>query len=93
MLKQNRNTDYREDLGKYYAEKGNLRLKYTALASIGVSIILMLVMAFWHAQISASMMQLMRGCSGLFALVFVVLITILVYRVNVSYFNDRRSRK
>ena len=92
MLKQNRNTDHRNDLEKYYAEKGNRRLKYAALASIAVSIILMLIMAFFHEHISDMMMQFMRGCSGLFALVFVALVTILVYRVNVSYFNDRRNR-
>lgn len=30
----------------------------------------------------------MRGCAGLFALIFVVLVAIIVYRVNVSYFYD-----
>ncbi len=31
----------------------------------------------------------MRGCAGLFALIFVVLVAIIVYRVNISYFNDK----
>ena len=35
----------------------------------------------------------MRGCAGLFALIFVVLVAIVVYRVNVSYFNDKLRSK
>lgn len=35
---------------------------------------------------------LMRGCSGLFALVFVVLVGILVFRVNNSYFKDKANK-
>lgn len=34
-------------------------------------------------------MLFMRGCAGIFAIIFVVLVAILVYRVNVSYFKDK----
>lgn len=36
---------------------------------------------------------LMRGCAGLFALIFVVLAGILIYRVNASYFVDKANPK
>lgn len=36
------------ELNKYYLEKTNIRLKYAALISIALSIILMLVLAFEH---------------------------------------------
>ena len=35
----------------------------------------------------------MRGCAGLFALIFVVLVAIIEYRVNISYFNDKLRSK
>lgn len=83
----------RKEQEKYYREKSNLLLKYAALSSIGISIILLLIMAFWLDNISYTMLLFLRGCAGLFALVFVVLVAILVYRVNVSYFKDRVNKK
>lgn len=35
----------------------------------------------------------MRGCAGLFAIIFVVLVGILVYRVNTSFFKDKANTK
>lgn len=63
--------EQRKDLRKYYLEKSNLRLKYCALASIGVSIILMLAMIIWMDSISTPLLLLMRGFAGLFAPVYV----------------------
>lgn len=86
-----------QELQPYYREKTNLRLKYAALISLSISIILLLAMAFGVIDKShPSLWLLMRGCAGLFALIFVILIGILVYRVNTAYFrakaNSRHSR-
>lgn len=83
--------EQRKELRKYYLEKSNLRLKYSALISIGLSITLMLAMIFWLDSIPATLLLLMRGFAGLFALVFVALVTVLVYRVNASYIKDRNK--
>lgn len=81
-----------EEKEKYYREKTNIRLKYAALISIGISIILLLIMTFGLVYLNnTTALLVMRGCVGLFALLFVVLVGILVYRVNVSYFNDRNK--
>lgn len=81
-----------EEKEKYYREKTNIRLKYAALISIGISIILLLIMTFGLVYLNnTTALLVMRGCAGLFALLFVVLVGILVYRVNVSYFNDRNK--
>lgn len=86
----NKNAKQQHELNKYYHEKTNLRLKYAALISIAISIILMLVMAF--GDVTGITAQLfMRGCAGLFALIFVVLSGVVVYRVNTSYLNDKNS--
>ena len=81
---------FQEERKKYYREKTNTRLKYVALISIGVSIILLLTMAFGFVDYNnTTAILFMRGCAGIFALIFVVLVAIIVYRVNVSYFNDK----
>ncbi|MDE6468893.1 MAG: hypothetical protein K2L28_08380 [Muribaculaceae bacterium] len=79
---------------KYYREKTNLRLKYAALLSIGISIILLLTLALGFVDFNnTTAILFMRGCAGLFALVFVVLVGILVFRVNNSYFKDKTNKK
>lgn len=79
---------------KYYHEKTNVRLKYAALISIGISIILLLTMAFGLVNFNnTTVLLFMRGCAGLFAFIFVVLVGILVYRVNISYFEDKAKHK
>lgn len=80
---------FQEERKKYYREKTNTRLKYVALISIGVSIILLLTMAFGFVDLNNTTAIFMRGCAGLFAIIFVVLVAIIVYRVNVSYFSDK----
>ena len=85
---------FQQEREKYYREKTNRRLKYAALISIGISIILLLTMAFGFVDYNnTTAILFMRGCAGLFALIFVVLVAIIVYRVNVSYFNDKLKSK
>ena len=85
---------FQQEREKYYREKTNLRLKYAALISIGISIILLLSMAFGAVDFNnTNALLLMRGCAGLFALIFVVLAGILIYRVNASYFVDKVNPK
>lgn len=78
---------------KYFLEKTNLRLKYAALSSICISIILLLIMIFCLDYLSPGVLLFLQGCAGLFTIVFVILVAILYYRVNASYFNDRIHKK
>lgn len=85
---------FQQEREKYYREKTNTRLKYAALISIGIPIILLLTMAFGFVDYNnTTAILFMRGCAGLFALIFVVLVAIIIYRVNVSYFNDKLRLK
>ncbi|MDE7115084.1 MAG: hypothetical protein K2O56_01500, partial [Muribaculaceae bacterium] len=85
---------FQQEREKYYREKTNIRLKYAAMISIGISIVLLLTMAFGFVDFNdTTTLLFMRGCAGLFALIFVVLAGILVYRVNVSYFKDKANSK
>lgn len=78
---------------KYYREKTNLRLRYAALISIGISIMLLLIIAFGFSDTTdTNVLLFMRGCVGLFALLFVVIVGVLVYRVNTSYIEEKAKR-
>lgn len=79
----------RQEKEIYWKDKSNLRLKYFALSSISISIILLLIMAFGLDYISPEMVMFIEGCVGLFAIIFVILVAILVYRVNVAHLKDR----
>ena len=66
---------FQQEREKYYREKTNTRLKYVALISIGISIILLLTMAFGFVDYNnTTAILFMRGCAGLFALIFVCLL-------------------
>ncbi|WP_304633176.1 hypothetical protein, partial [uncultured Muribaculum sp.] len=67
--------------------------KYAAIASIAIAIILLLINAFGLVGTSTTVLLLLRGCAGLFAIIFVVLVTILVYHVNAAYLNDKQSSR
>lgn len=81
-----------KELDRYYREKTNLRLKYAAVVAITIAVMLMVVMIVWLDSLSTGMLLFMRGCVGLFAIIFVVLVAILVYRVNASYIRDKNRR-
>lgn len=74
---------------RYYNERTNKRLKYIALASISAAIVLMVIMVFSLDSLSMRSLLFMRGCAGLFAIVFIVLVATIVYRANVAYFKDK----
>lgn len=83
----------RRVLEKYYQEKPNLRLKYAAITSACIAIALILATLFCLDSISFRTLLFMRGCTGLFAIIFVILVAILVYRVNVAYHKDKNNSR
>lgn len=80
----------REELNKLYKTPANLKLKYIALCVIGVAIALMIACIFLMDTISWRLLLFMRGCAGVLAFIFIVLVAILIYRVNSAYLKNRR---
>lgn len=80
----------RDELKKLYNKPANRKLKYCAVVAISISIALMLAMLIFMEQLSYRNLLLMRGFAGLFAIVFVVLYGMLVYRVNREYIKGKR---
>lgn len=84
----------RNELRKLYNTPANLRLKRIALCVIGVAITMMISMIFLVDKVSWQLLYFMRGCAGVLAIVFVVVVAILVYRVNRAYITgDKRGKR
>lgn len=88
--------DYKEqrrnEIEKLYKANANLKLKYAALSVIGVAIILMLILAFCMDYISLGITLFLRGCVGLCAIAFVIMVAVLVYRAHRDYFRQHTNK-
>lgn len=83
----------REEAKKIYNTSANLRLKHIALCVIGVAIAILISMIFLMDKVSWQLWFFMHGCTGVLAIIFVIMVAILVYRVNRAYFTgDRRNK-
>ena len=80
----------RDELNKLYNKPVNRKLKYCVVAAISITLAIMLAMLIWMEQLSYGVLLLMKGLAGLFAIIFVVLFGVLVYRVNREYINNER---
>ena len=80
----------RDELNRLYNKPANRKIKYCAVVAISIAIALMLAMLIWMEQLTCRNLLLMKGLAGLFAIIFVVLCGILVYRVNREYINSKR---
>lgn len=88
--------DYKEqrrnEIEKLYKANANLRLKYAALCVVGIAIILMLILVFCMDYISLGITLFLRGCVGLCAITFVIIVAVLVYRVHRDYFRQHTDK-
>lgn len=83
----------REEIKRLYNKPANLKLKRIALCVIGVAIAILISLIFLIGKVSWQLWHFMRGCAGVLALVFAIIVTILVYRVNKEYISNRRTKK
>jgi p-aminobenzoyl-glutamate transporter AbgT len=81
----------RQELNKLYQSPENKGLKYSAFAVIAVVILLQISIIIWMEHISYPLMLFLRGCIGLGAIIFVILVGILAYRVNTRHIQNRRN--
>lgn len=79
----------RDELKRIYNKPANRKLKYCAIAAISIAAILLLVCLIWMDCLSITSILLLRGFTGLFAIIFVVLYSVLLYRVNREYIKGK----
>lgn len=82
-----------EGIETYSKTSEGKRLKNIALAAIAISIVLLLVSAFFIEGISWKMLLILRGCAGVGAIVFVIAYAILLFRANNQNFQDQINPK
>lgn len=82
----------REDMNKLYHASQYGKLKYVALATIAIVIVLLFATIIWIEDLSSTAVAIMRGCAGLGAIIFVVLVGILTYRVNYHHIQNRHNK-
>lgn len=80
----------RDELNKLYNKPANRKLKYCAVVAVSITLALMLAMLICMKLLSYRNLLLIKGLAGSFAIIFVVLIGVLVYRVNREYINSKR---
>ena len=78
-----------DEMKKLYNTPVNKRLKYCALGAIMTSIALPVSIIILFDDLSHKAMMLMRGFSGVGAIVLVILYACLLYRVNREYINRK----
>ena len=83
----------REELKRLYNTPANLRLKRIALYVIGVTIAILISMIFLVDKVSWQLWYFMRGCAEVLAIIFVIIVTVLVYRVNSAYITGNKRDK
>ena len=79
----------RDELKRIYNKPANRKLKYCVVAAISITAILLLVCLIWMDGLSVTSILLLRGFTGLFAIIFVVLYSVLLYRVNREYIKGK----
>lgn len=80
----------RDEINNLFNARKYRPLKYSALAVIGIAIAATFAMIFWIDEIPSRTMLFIRGCVGLCALIFVILVAMLTYRVYSDYFRNQR---
>ena len=88
------NDKEKEEWYKIINSPANRKLKYVALSLISVGIALLLIILIWFESLSREAILVMRGCTGLFAIFFAIVVTIYLYRINTAFHKQRyKARK
>lgn len=86
------NFKQKEEAEKISREPANRRLKYAAIGILSIGVVLEIVMLIWYDQISDTAILWMEGIIGLCAIIFVVLVAWLYYRINKKSINKRYGK-
>ncbi len=80
---------HRDEINRLLNAPKYRRLKYSALIVIAVAIAAQIATIIWLDVIPSRTILFIRGCVGVAAIVFVVLVAILAYKVYSEYFTGQ----
>ncbi len=82
----------KQDINQVLKAPKYRKLKNAALIAIAIVIALQLAMIIWLKHIPYKTLLFLRGCVGIGALLFVILVAILVYKAYSDYFNNKYNK-
>lgn len=77
-------------VNRYMGNRKNRPLVWTARGFCILTIILLFIMIIWSDIISDRTILLLRGCTGASAIIFLLLLSIILYRAYSSLWNTRK---
>ena len=77
-------------VNRYMGNRKNRPLVWTARGFCILAIILLFIMIIWSDIISDRTILLLRGCTGASAIIFLLLLSIILYRAYSSLWNTRK---
>lgn len=80
-------------INKLYNSTANKKIKYIALCIASLIVVLQLVLIVRIDTILDRTRLILEGCIGLLAIIFVIIVAILIYRVNSAYINEKYKRR
>jgi uncharacterized membrane protein YcjF (UPF0283 family) len=83
---------HHDEINRLFNAPKHKRFKYAALIVICTVIVAQFSMIIWSDAISERTKLLIQGCIGLGAIIFVILVAILAYRVYSEYFRSRYDK-
>ena len=67
------------------------KFKYLALFSISIGIALILTNIIWLETFSLTVILVLRGCAGMCAIIFLIIVAIYMHKINTIY-NEQRFK-
>lgn len=86
------NFKMREDVAKISKEPKFTRLKYFIAGAISICIILELIVLIGIEKLSDRAILWLQGFTGLFAIIFVILVGILTFRIHTKYTKQKYNK-
>lgn len=81
---------YRDDINRLFSAPKHRCLKYASFIVIALVILTQIAMIIWLDDIPDRTKLFIRGCIGLVAIIFVILVAIWAYKVFSEYFRAKR---
>ena len=69
------------------------KLKYLALFFISIGIALILTNIIWLETFSTTVILVLRGCAGICAIIFLIIVGIYMHKINTIYHEQRFRNK
>lgn len=82
----------RDYINRLFKSPKHRPLKYSALTFIGIAIAAQIALIIWSEDIPMQAKLIIRGGVGVCAIIFIILVAIITYRVYSDYFRSKYDK-